>query len=360
MEHKYNTKILNASFVVYGRRKKSMRESLSPFDILVSSEKADRYGEGELIESFQQDLADYLGKEAALFFPSGTMAQQIALRIYCDRQSLKKVAYHPTCHLEIHEEKGLFELHGIESVLLGDEDKLFDLSHLKSMGEVSAVLFELPQREIGAIVPKWEDFLGMIDYCQSEGVYLHLDGARLFEILPYYKKSAKQISEFFDSVYISFYKGLGSIAGAMLAGDKEFIEEARIWKQRYGGNLVHLYPYLVPAKYAFETEVQRMATFWNCAVEYAALLNTVEGVKTVPEVPVCNTFHVHFDYSAEKVLDALEWALDREGVGLLSANVRELGDNKSKVEVYMADNFEIMPKMQLNNAIKSFAERLKI
>ena len=67
---------------------------------------ADRYGEGALIGAFEARVAALLGKPAAVFMPSGTMAQQIALRIWSDRRGTRTVAFHPTCHLEIHEQKG--------------------------------------------------------------------------------------------------------------------------------------------------------------------------------------------------------------------------------------------------------------
>lgn len=82
---------------------------------------ADTYGNGEIINNFEAKVADLLGKEKAVFFfPSGTMAQQIALRMWCDeKKETYRVAYHPLCHLEVYEEDGLKELHHIETVLLG-------------------------------------------------------------------------------------------------------------------------------------------------------------------------------------------------------------------------------------------------
>src|SRR5215216_1108989 len=81
-------------------------------------EEPDRYGEGRLINDFEKDVAALLGKEAAVFMPSGTMAQQIALRIWADRARTPSVAFHPTCHLEIHEQKGYAMLHGLHGQLV--------------------------------------------------------------------------------------------------------------------------------------------------------------------------------------------------------------------------------------------------
>src|SRR5262245_19696561 len=72
----------------------------------------DRYGEGDLIAGFERDVAELLGKEAAVFMPTGTMAQQIAMRLWAERKGRRSVAFHPLCHLELHENKGYQLLHG--------------------------------------------------------------------------------------------------------------------------------------------------------------------------------------------------------------------------------------------------------
>jgi len=80
--------------------------------------EGDHYGAGALIADFEAELAALLGKEAALFLPSGTMAQPIALRIWADRLSRRSVAFHPTCHLELHEEGAYHLLYGLHGVLV--------------------------------------------------------------------------------------------------------------------------------------------------------------------------------------------------------------------------------------------------
>ncbi len=120
----------------------------------------DRYGAGELITLFEADVAQLLGKEAAVFMPSGTMCQQIALRIWTDSRKLPRVAFHPTCHLEIHEEQAYRKLHNLESVLVGQAQRMLTLKDLESIPEpLGALLLELPQREIGGQLPTWEEVL---------------------------------------------------------------------------------------------------------------------------------------------------------------------------------------------------------
>src|ERR1700754_4881956 len=83
-------------------------------DALPQDARPDRYGAGEFLEDFERRFAELLGKEAAVLMPSGTMAQQIALRIHCDRRGRDTVAFHPTCHLELHERAAYSHLHGLK------------------------------------------------------------------------------------------------------------------------------------------------------------------------------------------------------------------------------------------------------
>src|SRR5262249_16103462 len=87
-------------------------------------EDPDRSGEGSLINDFEREIAPLLGTEAAVFLPSGTMAQQIAPRIWADRRHTPMVAFHPTCHLEIHEQNGYALLHGLHARLVGERTRL--------------------------------------------------------------------------------------------------------------------------------------------------------------------------------------------------------------------------------------------
>ena len=219
-----------------------LKDALAEVDGALDS---DNYGNGKLIEEFQAELAGLLGKESAVFFPSGTMAQQVALRIHCDELGLKRVAYHPLCHLEIHEQDGMKELHHLEAVLPVEADKLITLADVMGIeGKIACLLLELPQREIGGQLPPYAELEAISVYCRREGIRLHLDGARLFEVLPYYGKTAAEVASLFDSVYISFYKGIGGIAGALLAGTEDLTRQAKVWKRRHGGDLISLYPYI--------------------------------------------------------------------------------------------------------------------
>lgn len=340
----------------HGRRNvQILKDALAAIDGQLES---DMYGKGEVIEAFQDKMAKYLGKEAAVFFPSGTMAQQIALRIWCDQKGLKKVAYHPLSHLEIHEEDGLKMVHNIETVLLADTDRLIDLNDVLDMDEdVSALLLELPQREVGGQLPDYQTLESISAYCRKEGIKLHLDGARLFEILPYYQKTAAEVCSLFDSVYVSFYKGIGGIAGAILVGDTDFIKESIVWKRRHGGDLISLYPYIISADYYFTQRVDKMGQYYAEAKELAALFHRCHAVSTRPQVPVSNMFHVHLAVPKETAEPIFIDLYESTGIGLTGSLVK-VSDAQCYFEVSVGDQYALVPKDELQNAFDVLAEKL--
>ena len=321
--------------------------------------ESDMYGKGKIIEDFQVKMAAYLGKEAAVFFPSGTMAQQIALRIWCDQKGVKKVAYHPLSHLEIHEEDGLKELHHIEPVLLADKSRVISLDDVLGMDEdIACLLLELPQREIGGQLPDYRTLEEISAYCREKGIKLHLDGARLFEIIPYYQKSAEEICSLFDSVYVSFYKGLGGIAGAILAGEKAFTEESKVWKRRHGGDLISLYPYIISADYYFDQRIPKMAQYFEEAKELAALYNQCHEVETKPAIPVSNMFHVHVHVSKQELEPILLAVYEETGLGLTSY-LRETHAEECYFEVNIGDRFAAVPKEKLRKTFEVLDEKIR-
>lgn len=210
------------------------------------------------------------------------------------RQGRKKSHITRFVTLKIHEQDGLKELHHIEPILVGDENRLMTLEEIQALPDIACLLLELPQREIGGELPTFEELVAIHEHCREKGIHLHLDGARLFESLPYYEKEASEICALFDSVYVSFYKGIGGIAGAILAGPKAFCDMSKVWKRRYGGDLISLYPYILSADYYYELRKDKMAEYRNEAIRLAARFNELDGVWTTPRIPVTNMFHLHF------------------------------------------------------------------
>ena len=306
-------------------------------EILEPGEKVDFYGSGERLHRFEETMARTLGHEAAVFMPSGTMAQQIALRIVADRRDCKRVAFHCTSHLEIHEQGAYRELHGLEAQLLGAADRLFTLAELEALDlPLSTILWELPQREIGGQLPSWDDLQAQLEWAAGQGIHRHLDGARLWEAAPYYERSPGQIAGAFDSMYVSFYKGIGGIAGAVLAGDQSFIEASRVWLRRHGGNLVSLYPYVLSAEHHYRKRAHCFGDYAKRAASVARTLGGIDGITVVPTQPPTCMMHLHFDAEADTINERHHALAAEHRVQLFSRAV-PLDNGGCKVELSIGD-----------------------
>ena len=284
----------------------SLREQLAGIaEATGADERGDTYGKGERIGRLEERIAEILGTEAAVFMPSGTMAQQIALRIWSERKRCTTVAFHPTCHLEIHEQKGYQRLHGLHGRLVGNRHELITLADLEGIHDpLAALLLELPQREIGGRLPEWDDLVAQTSWAVEHGIAVHLDGARLWQCGPFYERSHAEIASLFDSVYVSFYKDLGGLAGAALAGDPELVAEARVWLRRHGGNLVTMHPFVVSAEQGLDERLGPIAGYVEYARALADALRGVEGVEVVPDPPQAAMFHVHLRGDRERLCEA--------------------------------------------------------
>lgn len=214
---------------------------------------------------------------------------------------------------------------------------------------IACLLLELPQREIGGQLPSFEELEEISAYCQTRNIRLHLDGARLWECLPFYQKTAAEICSLFDSVYVSFYKGIGGIAGAILAGPSEFTEVSKVWKRRHGGDLISLYPYIVSADYYYEQRVTKMKEYYQNAILLAQRFNACQRIKTLPEVPVTNMFHVHFELPKELIEKVLGELQEETKIGFTSALI-EMDSNHCAFEVSVGDALTRIPGSKLDRS----------
>jgi len=278
-----------------------------------AGKRLDIYGEGESVKRLESRVAELLGKEAAVLFPSGTMAQQIALRIWCERSGCWTVAFHPQCHLDVHEERGYAHLHGIHARPVGDRDRLVGLDDLKSIAEPpAALLLELPQRNLGGQLPSWRDLVAQTRWARANGVALHMDGARLWQCSPFYSRPLRGIAALFDTVYVSLYKDLGGLGGCLLAGPVDVVEEARVWRVRHGGRLSTYEPMALSAELGLDEVLPRMPSFVRKAKEIGAALGRIDGIDVVPRPPQVAMLHVFVRGELERVREAaLEIARER-------------------------------------------------
>ncbi len=312
----------------------------------------DMYGEGELIESFQRDIADLLGKPAAVFLVSGTMAQNIALRIWADRANSRRVGFHTTSHLKLHEHNASEILYGLDTTLLGKPGETVGLDDLKRAGDLSAALLELPMREIGGQLPDWETLQAQSQWARAQGVKLHMDGARLWQCTPHYGRSMAEISALFDSVYVSFYKDIGGIAGSVLAGPEDFIAEAKTWIARAGGSLYSLFPYVLAARAGMERNLAAIPAAVEAAGWLAAVFANL-GLATTPAAPPTNLFHLKLEADPNTLVErAIDWS-EQHGVFLMPMP-RAMDGERAVMEFSLGRGIEAQTRGQWQAWLQDF------
>lgn len=269
----------------------------------------------DLVEALETRIRTLLGTEAALFFPTGTMAQQVALRVHAERRGRQAFAAHPQAHVAVWEEQGYSVVHGLRFHALGDRHRLFTIADLERVGEpLAAVLTELPQRDIGGQLPAWEDLVAQTSWAHEHGAAAHLDGARLWEAQPAYDRPFSEMAGLFDTVYVSLYKGLEGIRGAVLAGPAETIAEASVWRQRLGGAIPDAWPLAAIAMAGLDETLPRMAEFRDHAQALAAAINADGVARTIPTEPQTPIFHVYLPASPERVEAAAADLLAQDGI----------------------------------------------
>lgn len=329
----------------------------------------DMYGDYQLnqesswLRRFESDVAIRLGKEDAIFLMSGVMAQNMIAEIhYHTRQTdcSKRFICHYSSHLLIHEKDAYSHLLHMEAVIVPRKDSVFQtyLSYddvatlLDSEPKPFMLLIECPHREIGGKITPWEDLMKMSDHCRRRGIAFHCDGARLWEAEAAYtqagQRSFQEFCSMFDSIYVSFYKGLGAVTGAMLLGSNSDIADARVWSRRFGGNVLRYLPYAVSCWKAFEENPPIQFVERRDRLRQVVALLTTESTVNFesvlefdPPVPEVSMVHVYLRADVASSTIARDHAKDETGV-LCFFTVRPVtheGHGGSYFEMNMVSEF---------------------
>ncbi len=287
----------------------------------------------------ERRMTALLGTEAALFFPSGTMAQQVALRIHADRRGRRAFAAHPQSHLEVWEHHGYAVVHGLRCCPVGDRHRLMTLADLAAVGEpLAAAVWELPQRDIGGLLPGWDELVAQTTTVRGRGAAAHLDGARLWEAQTYYRRPFPEIAALFDTVYVSLYKGLQGTGGAVLATDTVTAAEAVVWRRRLGGDVHDAWPMALAALHGLDTLLPRLPAHRDHAIAIAAAVNVDGAARAVPDPPQTPLFHIHLPIGPAAAEHAAAALLAESGVELFG-RIRSAPDpDRCSFEVSVGEN----------------------
>ncbi|HTT89238.1 MAG TPA: GntG family PLP-dependent aldolase [Acidimicrobiales bacterium] len=255
------------------------------FDAAVGDEQL---GEDPSVNELVETVAELLGKPAAVFLPSGTMCNEIALALhcrpgdefYCDR----------TAHPLHAEAGGPSAIAGAQVRPIDGERGIYTAEQLA--GALSPVSRYAPEPRLvwveqtanlaGGSVWRRSDIAAVTGLAKERGLLTHLDGARLFNATAVTGEHPSALAAPFDSVWVDFSKGLGAPVGAALAGAEDFIDGAWRWKQRLGGSMRQAGVLAAAASYALGHHVDRLAEDHLRARRLADALAEVEGIKLDP------------------------------------------------------------------------------
>ncbi|MFU8851017.1 threonine aldolase family protein [Micromonospora sp. SL1-18] len=272
----------------------------------------DFYGEGGAVEELERRVGELLGVEAVAFFPTGTMAQQVAMRYGAELTGRDGVGLHPLSHPLLHERDAYAVLGGLRAVLTTSAPRNPTADEIGALDEpIGTLLLELPLRDAGFVLPTWDELVAAVGAARQQGARVHLDGARLWESTVHLGHPAAEIAALADSTYVSFYKSLGGLSGAALAGSAELVRYARVWRHRYGGNLFQQWPAALAALAGLAHELPRLPGYVAHAKVVAAALATLPGARVHPAPPHTHQFRLWLPHPAE-ALNAANLALAEE------------------------------------------------
>jgi len=275
----------------------------------------DRYGQGGAVAELEGEIARLLDKPAAVFLPSGTMAQQAVLRVHADRRRRRTIVFHPACHIDRHEGRAYERLHNLVGRPAGDQHRLLTVGDLRDVAEPPAVLvLELPQRDLGGQQPPWDELRAQVGWGHDSGAAVHLDGARLWESAAGYGQLPAVVAGLFDTVYVSFYKGLGALPGCCVAGPDDVIAEVREWRQRMGGTLFGLWPGAASALTCLARRLPLMPRYLRYARAAADALRDLPGVQVIPDPPQTPMLHLLLHTTQQGFNDAVRRLAKEQGV----------------------------------------------
>ena len=233
----------------------------------------DYYGVGGAVAVLEARTGAMLGKPAASFVIKGMIAQTALLRTVTEAKS-GAVVVPRLGHMAVDEADAIRHLLHAEVIELGD-DRGFTAADLAGLDRPIAVcVVELPVRRAAYQLMPLDELRRIADWCRQHGVHLHIDGARLWEAAASYGVSLAEISALADTVYVSFYKGLGALAGAGL-----------------GGDLHTAYPFALSALEGLDRRLSKMPGYLARARQLAAAF-AASGFEVTPAVPHVNAFQL--------------------------------------------------------------------
>lgn len=303
------------------------------------------------VNLLQERAAKMFGMEDALFFPSGTMANQAAIKLhtqpgdklFCDKWAHVYnyegggAAFNSgvTCKL-IDGNRGMFTAEQLEVAVAGRADIHVPFSRL--------VCIENTTNKGGGACWDFQELQKIKKVCDQKDLTFHLDGARLFNALVAQNETPKQYGQLFDTISICLSKGLGAPVGSLLVGSKEDMAKALRVRKLFGGGMRQAGFLAAAGLYALENQVERLAEDHKKAKEIEWVLNSLSYVKKVEPVETnIIIFYVNDDLNADDFISEMS----EKGILLTP-----MGDGKIRIVTHL--DFTVPMLEKLLNELKNY------
>ena len=281
----------------------------------------DVFGDDPTVKRLEACVADMLGKEAALFAPSGTMANQLAVRAHTE--SGDEILIDANAHIYYYEAGGPAALSGVSCRCLNGVRGIFTAADVEAALRPSdqhypptkLVCLENTHNRGGGTIWPLERIREVAGFARRQGLRMHLDGARLWNASVATGIAERDYAVHFDSVSVCFSKGLGAPIGSVLCGSRDFIQRARRFRKMLGGGMRQVGILAAGALYALEHQRSRLADDHANARALAQGLARLPGIELDPTTVQTNI--VFFNVKTVQAKELVQ-RLDQAGVRMLA------------------------------------------
>jgi threonine aldolase len=250
----------------------------------------DVFNEDETVIALEQKTAAMFGKEAGLFCPSGTMTNQIAIKVHTNPGD--EVICDVNSHIYNYEGGGISFNSGVQAKLLNGDRGRLTAEQIESaingdfdwLTRTSLVSLENTVNRAGGSYYTISQMKPIQQLCRSKKLNFHLDGARIFNALEETKESTKATGELFDSISVCLSKGLGAPTGSVLLGTKDFIKNARRVRKVFGGGMRQAGFLAAAGIYALDNHVSRLKEDHKRAKQLESILKQLNYIESIMPV----------------------------------------------------------------------------
>jgi threonine aldolase len=281
----------------------------------------DVYGEDPTVLALEAESAGLLGKEAAMFIPSGTMGNLSALLTHCERGS--EIILGDKAHIFLNEVGGAAALGGIQPHILPNQKdgtiKLDEIRRAVRFDDIHhpptrLIALENTQNMCGGVPLTAEYTRSVAKIAREKKLKLHLDGARIFNAAAALDVDPAGLVEAVDSVMFCLSKGLGAPVGSVLCGEREFIARARKTRKMLGGGMRQAGVIAAAGLYALRENLPLLKEDHRRARELAQRLEGIPGISLVDPEPATNMVYFELDSNLELGPDQLKQELREKGI----------------------------------------------